>query len=55
MHETEHWLGTGSILEALRSGLPLLVIPNPDLADNHQEELALQMQRGGYAIMATVE
>ncbi|KAJ5569966.1 family 28 glycosyltransferase [Penicillium hispanicum] len=47
--------GTGSILEAIRSGLPLIVVPNPDLADNHQEELALQMQRAEYALMARVE
>lgn len=50
-----HLAGTGSILEALRAGLPLVVVPNPDLADNHQEELALELDGMGYAVKASVE
>ncbi|KAF9009430.1 glycosyltransferase family 1 protein [Cyathus striatus] len=32
--------GSGSILDVLRLGKPLIVIPNPTLLDNHQVELA---------------
>ncbi|KAJ5281101.1 family 28 glycosyltransferase [Penicillium angulare] len=46
--------GTGSILEALRCGVPTIVVPNPDLADNHQEELALMIQKLQYGVMAHV-
>ncbi|KAJ5109204.1 family 28 glycosyltransferase [Penicillium angulare] len=46
--------GTGSILEALRCGVPTIVVPNPDLADNHQEELALMIQKLKYGVMARV-
>lgn len=31
-----------------------MVVPNPDLANNHQEELALKMQELQYGVMATV-
>ncbi|KAJ5679638.1 UDP-N-acetylglucosamine transferase subunit alg13 [Penicillium macrosclerotiorum] len=47
--------GTGSILAALRAGLPLIVVPNPDLADNHQEELALELANYGYAVKGSLE
>ncbi|KAI9368776.1 glycosyltransferase family 28 C-terminal domain-containing protein [Aspergillus egyptiacus] len=42
--------GSGSILSALRFGVPLVVVPNPTLQDNHQEELAEVLQEQGYAI-----
>ncbi|KAL4989880.1 glycosyltransferase family 28 C-terminal domain-containing protein [Aspergillus falconensis] len=42
--------GSGSILAALRLGVPLVVVPNPTLQDNHQEELAEVLQSEGYAI-----
>lgn len=42
--------GSGSILEALRLGVPLVVVPNPTLKDNHQEELAQELQRQGYVV-----
>ncbi|KAL4887044.1 glycosyltransferase family 28 C-terminal domain-containing protein [Aspergillus karnatakaensis] len=42
--------GSGSILAALRFGVPLVVVPNPTLQDNHQEELAEVLQDEGYAI-----
>jgi beta-1,4-N-acetylglucosaminyltransferase len=42
--------GSGSILAALRFGVPLVVVPNPTLQDNHQEELADVLQQEGYAV-----
>ncbi|KAJ5892432.1 UDP-N-acetylglucosamine transferase subunit alg13 [Penicillium tannophilum] len=47
--------GTGSILEGLRCGLPLIIVPNPKLADNHQEDLAIRMESLGYGVMARAE
>ncbi|KAG9204943.1 N-acetylglucosaminyldiphosphodolichol N-acetylglucosaminyltransferase catalytic subunit alg13 [Epicoccum nigrum] len=46
--------GSGSILEALRYGLPLVVVPNTGLLDNHQEELADAMERSGYLLRGHV-
>ncbi|KAL2821944.1 glycosyltransferase family 28 C-terminal domain-containing protein [Aspergillus granulosus] len=45
--------GSGSILAALRFGVPLVVVPNPTLQDNHQEELADVLQQEGYAIWSS--
>ncbi|KAI2821668.1 hypothetical protein CBS147343_1916 [Aspergillus niger] len=42
--------GSGSILGALRLGVPLVVVPNPTLKDNHQEELARELQEQGYVV-----
>jgi beta-1,4-N-acetylglucosaminyltransferase len=42
-------------LDALRAGVPLVVVPNPDLADNHQQELADQLAGLGYAIIGKLE
>lgn len=44
-----HEIGTGSVLAAMRSGIPLVIVPNPDLANNHQEELAGTLEHLGYA------
>jgi beta-1,4-N-acetylglucosaminyltransferase len=44
--------GAGSVFEALRGGVPLLVACNPALADNHQEELAAAMAEGGHCAVA---
>ncbi|KAM0278912.1 hypothetical protein ACHAQH_004878 [Verticillium albo-atrum] len=41
--------GTGTILDGLRMSVPLIVVPNPTLKDNHQEELAEEIQKQGYA------
>ncbi|PLB50289.1 UDP-N-acetylglucosamine transferase subunit alg13 [Aspergillus steynii IBT 23096] len=42
--------GSGSILGALRLGIPLVVVPNPTLKDNHQEDLAHELQKQGYVV-----
>ncbi|PYH84118.1 family 28 putative glycosyltransferase [Aspergillus uvarum CBS 121591] len=42
--------GSGSIMDALRLGVPLAVVPNPTLKDNHQQELADILQEQGYLI-----
>jgi hypothetical protein len=47
--------GSGSILEALRYQVPLIVVPNTTLLDNHQEELAVAMERSGYLLRGQVE
>lgn len=49
------FIGTGTILDALRLALPLIIVPNPDLADNHQEDLAFEMEEMKYAIHADSE
>ena len=47
--------GAGTILDAMRLGLPLIVVPNVQLLDNHQEELAQELQRQGYVKASDVE
>ena len=47
--------GSGSILEAMRLGVPLVVVPNPSLKDNHQKELANELQKQGYVIASSVK
>jgi beta-1,4-N-acetylglucosaminyltransferase len=42
-------------LEALRFQVPLIVVPNTSLLDNHQEELAVAMERSNYLIRGDVE
>ncbi|OKL64039.1 hypothetical protein UA08_00596 [Talaromyces atroroseus] len=42
--------GSGSIMEALRIGVPLVVVPNPALQGNHQEELAKEIENNGWAV-----
>lgn len=42
--------GSGSILAALRLNIPLVVVPNPELLDNHQEELAEELAKQGYVV-----
>ena len=44
------FIGSGSILDALRIGVPLIVVPNPELLDNHQVELAKELSAQGYVI-----
>lgn len=47
--------GSGTILEALRFQVPLIVVPNTALLDNHQEELAVAMDMAGYVIHGNVD
>lgn len=47
--------GSGTILDVLRSGKPLIAVPNPTLLDNHQEELALQLDHLGHLRATSVE
>lgn len=52
---TDYLVGTGSILEGLRAGVTLVVVPNTDLAGNHQEQLAIQLDKTGYAVHSSAE
>jgi beta-1,4-N-acetylglucosaminyltransferase len=47
--------GSGSILEALRYQVPLVVVPNTALLDNHQEELAVAMEKQNYVLRGDVK
>ncbi|KAI9142356.1 glycosyl transferase [Paraphysoderma sedebokerense] len=42
--------GSGSILECLRSNKKLVVVINEELMDNHQFELASELERMGYLV-----
>ncbi|PHH61243.1 hypothetical protein CDD81_621 [Ophiocordyceps australis] len=44
--------GTGTILDAWKLGIPIIVVPNTSLLDNHQEELAKHLADEGYATRA---
>ena len=47
--------GSGSILDALRIAAPIVVVPNPDLLDNHQQELAEELEIQGYVVHGHLE
>ncbi|KAH9864449.1 hypothetical protein J1614_010383 [Plenodomus biglobosus] len=47
--------GSGTILAALRYQIPLVVVPNTELLDNHQEELAVAMERQNYLVKGDVK
>lgn len=47
--------GAGSCLEALDANKPLLVVVNEDLMDNHQLELADQLQVDGHLYYCTCD
>jgi len=47
--------GSGSILDALRIAVPLVVVPNPSLLDNHQVELAEELAAQGYVVHGHLE
>jgi beta-1,4-N-acetylglucosaminyltransferase len=42
--------GSGSILDALRTGVPVIVVPNETLLDNHQVELAEALAEQEYVV-----
>lgn len=50
IHQLKVRTGSGSVLDALRIAVPLIVVPNPELLDNHQVELAEQMASIGYVV-----
>ena len=50
-----HGPGSGTILDVLRRGKPLIIVPNPTLLDNHQEDMAHAMGELGYAKVSTVK
>ncbi|EWY90993.1 beta-1,4-N-acetylglucosaminyltransferase [Fusarium oxysporum f. sp. lycopersici 4287] len=45
--------GTGTILDAWKMGLPLIVVPNIQLLNDHQTEMAKYLSKEGYAIMSS--
>lgn len=47
--------GSGTILDTLRAGKRLIVVPNNTLLDNHQTELAEALHERGHLVAATVE
>lgn len=46
--------GSGTIIDVLRLGKPLIVVPNPTLLDNHQEELSDALEGLGHLRSSTV-
>lgn len=44
------FLGAGTILEALEIDARVIVVPNTSLMDNHQLELAEELERQGYLL-----
>ena len=47
--------GSGTILDALRLSVPLIVVPNEELLDNHQVELAEALAEQGYVVHGRIE
>ncbi|KAL7270973.1 N-acetylglucosaminyldiphosphodolichol N-acetylglucosaminyltransferase catalytic subunit alg13 [Rhizina undulata] len=47
--------GSGSILDALRFQKRLVVVPNTQLMDNHQKELAEELEKQGYLVEGRVD
>ncbi|RMZ12844.1 hypothetical protein D0860_02776, partial [Hortaea werneckii] len=47
--------GSGTILDALRIAVPIIVVPNPDLLDNHQVELAEALAEQAYVVHGKLE
>ncbi|KAI9510237.1 glycosyltransferase family 1 protein [Russula earlei] len=46
--------GSGTILDVLRRGKRLIIVPNPTLLDNHQEDMAHAMGELGHAKVSRV-
>jgi UDP-N-acetylglucosamine transferase subunit ALG13 len=47
-------LGSGTILDVLRKGKRLIVVPNETLLDNHQHELAIALEEKEHLKSSTV-
>ncbi|KAL6777120.1 hypothetical protein ACKKBF_B20285 [Auxenochlorella protothecoides x Auxenochlorella symbiontica] len=46
--------GAGSVFEALVAGVPVVAVPNPQLMDDHQAELARKLEGAGVLVAATL-
>jgi len=46
--------GSGTILDVLRLGKPLIVVPNETLLDNHQQELSSALEKLGHLKSSTI-
>lgn len=46
--------GSGSIVDALRLNSKLVAVPNPELMDNHQLEIAEEMDSKGFLVHGTL-
>jgi beta-1,4-N-acetylglucosaminyltransferase len=47
--------GTGTVLDAMRVDIPIIVVPNEQLKDNHQVELAQELREQGWAVYGKLE
>jgi len=47
--------GTGTILDAWKLAVPIIVVPNTSLLDDHQTELARHLSKEGYAIHSSTK
>nr|OQO23730.1 hypothetical protein B0A51_09037 [Rachicladosporium sp. CCFEE 5018] len=47
--------GSGTILDAMRTGVPTIVVPNPSLLEDHQQELADELEAREYVVKGRVE
>ncbi|OAA42134.1 UDP-N-acetylglucosamine transferase subunit alg13 [Metarhizium rileyi] len=47
--------GTGTILDAWKMGLTLVVVPNTRLLNDHQTEMARHLAKQGYATMSSAD
>ena len=47
--------GSGTILDVLRKNIPLIVVPNPTLLDNHQVDLASELHERRHLKACTVQ
>lgn len=52
---TDDFSGTGTILDAWRLDVPMIVVPNTDLLNDHQTEMAQHLAKEGYATQAKAE
>jgi beta-1,4-N-acetylglucosaminyltransferase len=43
------------VLDAIRIGVPVVVVPNTTLLDNHQVEFAEQMAKMDYAVYGDIK
>ncbi|KAI1778259.1 glycosyltransferase family 1 protein [Hypoxylon cercidicola] len=46
--------GSGSILDALDCNTSLVAVPNTSLMDNHQSEIAVEMERQGFLVQGKI-